>query len=110
MYFYDPHFPYDAPKPFSEQYASPYDAEIAFADVQLGNLLAVLDELDLSDNTLVVMAGDHGEGLGQHQELRHACLVYESVMRVPLVMSCGTRLGGGLHVNRLVSLVDIKPT
>jgi arylsulfatase A-like enzyme len=110
VHFYDPHFPYQAPKPFSDDYAVAYDAEIAFADFQLGRLLAVVDELGLTDNTLVVLAGDHGEGLGQHDEEAHACLIYESTMQVPLIMRCGQRLGGGVHISREVSLVDIAPT
>jgi arylsulfatase A-like enzyme/Tfp pilus assembly protein PilF len=110
VHYYDPHFPYEAPKPFSDEYDVPYDAEIAFADFGLGRLLAVLDELELTDNTLVVVAGDHGEGLGQHNEGAHACLIYESTMQVPLVMRCGDRLGGGVHIDREVSLVDIAPT
>ncbi len=110
VHYYDPHFPYEAPKPFADQHRIPYDAEIAFADFHCGQLLALLDELQLTNDTLVVMAGDHGEGLGQHQEMTHSCLVYDSVMRVPLVMRCGNRLGGGVHIDRPVSLVDVMPT
>jgi arylsulfatase A-like enzyme/Flp pilus assembly protein TadD len=110
VHFYDPHFPYQAPSPFREEYPVAYDAEIAFVDFQLGRLLAVLDELELTDNTLVVLAGDHGEGLGQHGEGAHACLIYDSTMQVPLIMRCGDRLGGGVHISREVSLVDIVPT
>jgi arylsulfatase A-like enzyme/Tfp pilus assembly protein PilF len=110
VHYYDPHFPYEAPAPFRDQYAVPYDAEIAFADFELGRLLAVLDGLELTDRTLVVFAGDHGEGLGQHNEEAHACLIYDSTMRVPLIMRCGERLGGGARVDREVSLVDVVPT
>jgi arylsulfatase A-like enzyme/Tfp pilus assembly protein PilF len=110
VHYYDPHLPYEAPAPFRDQYALSYDAEIAFADFNLGRLLAVVDELGLTDNTLVVLAGDHGEGLGQHDEASHACLIYDSTMHVPLVMRCGDRLGGGVYMDREVSLVDIAPT
>lgn len=110
VHYYDPHFPYEAPKPFSTDHQFAYDAEIAFADFHMGRLLALLDELNLTDRTLVVVAGDHGEGRGQHDEWFHACLIYESTMHVPLVMRCGTRLGGGVHVSRPVSLVDVMPT
>jgi arylsulfatase A-like enzyme/Tfp pilus assembly protein PilF len=110
VHYYDPHFPYVAPSPFRDQYDVPYDAEIAFADFEFGRLLSVLDELELTDNTFVVFAGDHGEGLGQHNEEAHACLIYESTMSVPLIMRCGERLGGGVHIDREVSLVDIVPT
>ena len=110
VHYYDPHFPYEAPKPFSDDHTLPYDAEIAFMDFHLGRLLAALDELQLTDTTLVVVAGDHGEGLGQHDEWFHSTLVYDSTLRIPLVMRCGRKLGGGVQVSRPVSLVDVMPT
>ncbi len=110
VHYYDPHFPYEAPKAFSDDHMVPYDAEIAFTDFHFGKLLKTLNQLELADDTLVVMFGDHGEGLGQHDEATHGCLVYDSVMRVPLVMRCGTKLGGGIHIDRPVSLVDVMPT
>ncbi len=110
VHYYDPHFPYDAPSPFSDDHKLAYDAEIAFADFHLGRLLALLDELQVTDKTLIVVAGDHGEGLGQHDEFFHSCLLYESTMQVPLVFWGGSRLGNGVHVSAPVSLVDIMPT
>ena len=110
VHYYDPHFPYVAPAPFSDDHDLAYDAEIAFADFHLGRLLALLDELQLTEKTLIVVAGDHGEGLGEHDEFFHSCLIYDSTMRVPFVLRCGTRLGNGVHVSAPVSLVDIMPT
>ena len=110
VHYYDPHFPYEAPPPFSDDHSLAYDAEIAFADFHLGRLLALLDELQVTERTLIVVAGDHGEGLGEHDEFFHSCQLYESTMRVPLVLRCGTRLGNGVHVSAPVSLVDIMPT
>ncbi len=110
VHLYDPHAPYKAPEPFADKFDHAYDGEVAFADAQLSRLLGVLDELGLTDTTLVVVAGDHGEGLGQHEEAEHSCLIYDSTMHVPLVMRCGSRLGGGVRVDRWVSLVDLMPT
>ena len=111
VHYFDPHLPYEPPSPYAEQYADfPYEGEIAFADSQLGTLLGAVEELGLTDDTLVVVAGDHGEGLGQHNEWRHGYLLYESTMHVPMLMRCGRRLGGGVHIARRVSLVDILPT
>lgn len=110
LHLYDPHAPYKAPEAFQARHSLPYDAEIAFADSQLGRMMGVLDELGLTDDTLIVVAGDHGEGLGQHTELEHSSLIYDSTLRVPLVMRCGSKLGGGVHVDRWVSLVDTMPT
>ena len=111
VHFFDAHAPYEPPSPFAGDYRDlPYDGEIAFADAQLGGLLGVVDELGITDQTLLVVAGDHGEDLDQHGESGHGYLLYDSTLRVPLVMSCGDRLGGGVHVSRRVSLVDVMPT
>jgi len=110
VHYFDPHDPYDPPQPYRSQYALAYDGEIAFADAQLGRLLAAIDEAGLTETTLVVVAADHGESLGQHEELTHGFLIYNATLHVPMIMRCGTRLGGGVHVSRNVSLVDIMPT
>lgn len=111
VHYWDPHAQYDPPSPYAEEYsANPYDGEIAYADAELGKLIAVVDELGLTDQTLVVVVADHGDSLGQHSELTHAFLTYEATLRVPLIMRCGQRLGGGVHVKHRVSHVDIVPT
>jgi len=111
VHYFDPHHDYDPPSPFAERYAGHlYDGEIAFVDSELKRLIDALDELDLSERCLVVVAGDHGEGLGQHDESTHSYLTYESTLRIPLLMRCGSRLGGGKDCTRPVSQVDIMPS
>ena len=110
MHLYDPHYPYRPPAPYSEDYKShPYDGEIAFADAQVGRLLRFLKDKGLYQHTLIVLSGDHGEGLGEHGEQTHGFFIYNSTLQVPLVV----RLPAGprdKHVNALVSLADIMPT
>jgi len=66
IHLYDPHYPYRPPAPYNEQYkAQPYDGEIAFADAQVGRVLRFLRQKKFYENTLIVLAGDHGEGLGE---------------------------------------------
>lgn len=111
VHFFDPHWAYEPPSPHAQRYRHmPYDGEIAFADEQLGRLLTLLDERGLSDTTLVVLASDHGEGLLQHDEPTHGCLVHDSTLHVPLILRCGRRLGGGAYVSPVVGLVDVMPT
>ncbi len=110
-HYFDPHQPYRPPEPYAEDYASvPYDGEIVYVDTELGRLLSYLEEIGVRDNTLVVVVGDHGQGLGQHGELTHGFLLYDGTLQVPFIMSCGKRLGGGLHIDRTVCLVDLAPT
>lgn len=110
VHYYDPHQPYEAPKEYEQPSKLEYDAEIAFADSQLGRILDLLDERGLADKTLVVVVGDHGEGLYNHDEPTHGFLLYETTLHVPLVMRCGTKLGGKTLLTEPVSQVDIMPT
>lgn len=63
-----------------------YDGEIAYTDEQFGRLIARLRELGLYDDTLIVVAGDHGEAFGEHGDFVHGHLAYEEVMHVPLII------------------------
>lgn len=112
MHLYDPHHPYKPPAPFNETYkANPYDGEIAYADSQLGRLLDYLKKRGLYDRTLIVLAGDHGEGLGEHGEKTHGFFIYNSTLHVPLIIKpvAGAKIGSK-SVSTQVSLVDLMPT
>ncbi len=110
-HYFDPHAAYTPPSPYREHYASnPYDGEIAYVDAELGRLLAGLERLGCRDNTIVVVIGDHGESLHQHDEATHGYLLYEETMRVPFILQCGDRLGGGSERSERVSQVDLVPT
>lgn len=109
VHLYDPHAPYDArTKEFGEAFAkSPYDGEIAYTDQQVGRLLAFLKA---RPNTIVIIAGDHGESLGEHHELQHGYTLYNCTQHVPLMIRGvpAARIGSRVPTN--VSLVDLLPT
>jgi arylsulfatase A-like enzyme/Tfp pilus assembly protein PilF len=112
VHLYDPHYPYKPPAPFSETYKSNlYDGEIAFADTQLGRLLGDLKRRGLYDRTLLVLSGDHGEGLGEHGEQTHGFFIYNSTLHVPLMVKPprGTKFESKVVADQ-VSLVDVMPT
>src|SRR5690606_15626001 len=87
---------------------NPYIGELLFADAQLGRLLQTLDKLGLADNTVVVVTADHGEGLGDHGEATHGTTLYDSVLRVPLIVRAPAIRPR--TVADVVRLVDIAPT
>jgi len=95
VHFYDAHFPY----------AGGYDAEVAFVDAQVKRLLDAVDR----ENTIVVIAGDHGEALGEHGELTHGLFAYEPTLHVPLILY-QPRLFGPRVVAEPVRHVDILPS
>jgi choline-sulfatase len=110
MHLYDPHYPYQPPEPYSREYADrPYDGEIAFADEQVGRLLRFLKDKGLYQSAIIVLAGDHGESLGEHGEKTHGFFIYNATMHVPLIIHLP-----GKPVARVVgdpvSLVDLMPT
>ena len=87
VHFFDPHEPYEPPEPFRSRYpGNPYRGEIAAMDQQLGRLLHAFEERT-GQPAAVIIAGDHGEGLGEHGEAEHGKLLYQAVMRVPLVIA-----------------------
>ncbi len=114
VHLYDPHEPYRAPEPYASQH-EPYDAEVAYADAMLGKLLADLRAAGQLDRTLVIVAADHGESLGEHGERTHGVFVYDATMRVPWILWTGPRAeGSGLRAgsssDALVRLIDLAPT
>jgi arylsulfatase A-like enzyme/Flp pilus assembly protein TadD len=86
VHLYDPHVRYEPPADWAARFpADPYLAEVSWTDAALAPLL---DELStLASPTLVIVTADHGEGLGDHGELTHGVFAYESVLRVPLIVS-----------------------
>jgi choline-sulfatase len=110
VHLYDPHAPYAAPEAFRSRFPATmhgaYDAEVAFTDAQVGRLLDALG--DERDRTIVVVTGDHGESLGEHQEQQHGFFVYDAVTQVPLIMAApGIRPRTSTDQ---VRVVDIMPT
>jgi choline-sulfatase len=112
VHYYDPHDPYAPPPPFAEAFAGrSYDGEIAYVDSELARVVAALAAAGLEERTLVVVAGDHGESLGEHGEDSHSRTLYEGAMRIPLVLAAPGILPPGEVVSeRVVSIVDVLPT
>ena len=107
VHLYDPHAPYAPPPAFASRFpTSPYDGEIAYADSCFARLLAGVD----AANTAVLLAGDHGESLGEHGEEGHGVFVYDATVRVPLLLRLPGRRLAGTRVRTQVRLADVAPT
>ncbi len=86
VHYFDPHTPYAPPEPFRSTYLDrPYHGEVAAMDQQMGRLVRGFVQQARSPIAIVV-ASDHGEGLGDHGESQHGSLAYQSTMHVPLVI------------------------
>jgi arylsulfatase A-like enzyme/Tfp pilus assembly protein PilF len=87
VHVYDPHAPSRPPQPYSAQYADNlYAGEVAFTDAALGPLFQFVRD-HTGRPTLVIVTGDHGEGLGDHGEQTHGVFAYEATLRIPLIVA-----------------------
>ena len=98
------HFPRERAGTVRDLYA---DA-LAYADAQVGRLLARLEGPDLRERTVVVVTGDHGESFYEHGAAAHANGLFEEVVRVPLLMRA-PGLEPGTDA-RPAQLLDVAPT
>ncbi len=131
VHLFDPHTPYRPPPPFDSAFADEpalfellaarrikprkkasaainrYDGEIRYADAEIGRLLDELKRRRLYDAAVIVLAGDHGEGLWQHGVREHG-VIWNEQLKVPLIL----RLPGVDPGRRpqLASLIDVLPT
>lgn len=149
MRYNAPHWPYEAPEPFTEMFdkdyagghtfneelapgvergdlifgltrlpdreiehaVAHYDAEIAYADAAVGELLKTLEQMGLLETTIIVLTSDHGESLGEHDYFfEHGAYLYEASVRVPLLVAAPWALPAGGVVEEQVRTIDIVPT
>jgi choline-sulfatase len=110
VHLFDPHEPHTPPAWAKAITATPYDAEIASADRELGRLVEGLRAAGELDNTIFVFTADHGESLGEHSEKTHAIFVYRATTHVPLVVRYPHEFPGGKPYDGPVRNADIAPT
>jgi arylsulfatase A-like enzyme len=87
-----------------------YEAEVAMVDGLVGRLMESLRAEGVLDDTLVIVTADHGENLGEHGMVDHLLSMYETTIRIPLVMRHPASFAMGSESDALVSLVDVVPT
>lgn len=111
VHYFDPHLPYDPPSPYGEEFSGhPYDGEIAYMDQYVGALLERLKEKGILDKTIIIVAGDHGEGLGDKVETGHGLFLYEETLRVPLIFYNPRIFPRSQVIESETRLVDVAPT
>jgi arylsulfatase A-like enzyme/tetratricopeptide (TPR) repeat protein len=115
IHLYDPHTPYEPPEPYRSAYnngtlSGLYDGEIAFTDTQVGRCISWLEQNGLDKSTILVIMGDHGEGLGEHGELTHGYYIYEYAIHVPFLIKTPFKQLQGIRFSLPVSTIDLYPT
>jgi arylsulfatase A-like enzyme/Tfp pilus assembly protein PilF len=110
VHVYEPHFPYAPPEPFKSRFAdAPYLGDVAAADAALAPLIDPIVAQRRTGQTLVVLTGDHGESLGEHEEATHGIFAYEATLRVPLIVFHPSRSQARV-VSEPARHVDVLPT
>ena len=111
VHFYDAHTPYEPPEPYRTRFRDrPYAGEIAYVDSQIGRLLQWLEGRSLTDRTLIVVIGDHGESLNEHGEATHGLFVYEATTRVPFIIRAPYSQARARRISGVVRTEDVMPT
>jgi arylsulfatase A-like enzyme len=126
VHYSEPHEPYVYHKEFDHGYdrvdteiypkgshfkkIKKYDTEIGFVDFYIGELIEKIKEYGLYENALIIFMADHGESLGEHDYYGHGRMLYNSGLRVPLIVKLPGNKGRNSEINRVVSLLDIAPT
>ena len=110
VHLFDPHIPRDPPPPYRARYAGHlYAGEVAFADAEVGRLLAAARSRFGAESMTAVLTADHGEGLGDHEEELHGMLLHRETVRVPLIVSA-PGVARGTRIPALVRSIDVAPT
>lgn len=108
IHLFDTHRPYDLPAEYKDRHFDPYLAAVAYEDSQIARVVSYLETRGLLESTLIVVAGDHGESLGDHGEESHGIFLYQEALRVPFIVR-----GPGVSPRRVTAiarLIDVMPT
>jgi arylsulfatase A-like enzyme len=84
-----------------------YDGEINYLDEKIGELFHQFKDLNLADETLFIITSDHGENLGEHGLVGHAYGLYETLLKVPLILRYPKYFKPGLEVENKIQTTDI---
>ncbi len=119
VHYFDPHAQYvphegapdfsDPAKPAGWRMRAAYDGEVWFTDKHIGRLIDHIREQPWGKDTIIVLTSDHGESMGDHGlAFQHGVEIWESLMRVPLIVSVPGEKPRRVPVKR--SVIDIVPT
>jgi arylsulfatase A-like enzyme len=113
--YFDVHSPYGGPRAYAKPWpgsavVDPYDDGVRYVDDAVGTLMAQLERRGLDRNTIVVITGDHGEGLGQHGLPTHGQALYREQIQVPLIFWYPGHIPSGERIARSVTNAAIPAT
>lgn len=129
LHYFDPHTPYDAPKPYKKMYddkidqtlpepinRARYAGEITYTDSLIGSVINSLKEKHLYDKTMIIITSDHGEAFGETHnngditEYGHGKHLYDTTQHIPLIIKLPFERQKEHRIKDIVQSIDIAPT
>jgi len=107
------HDPYEVPKWYGTPDKEPigrYRQAISYTDKFLASLDVALNEMNISDETILCVVGDHGEAFGEHGQLGHALIAFDEALHIPFCLRAPFFVEPGMKVTKPVSSIDLAPT
>jgi len=107
------HDPYEVPEWFAEPDKEPverYRQSISYTDKFLAALDVEMTRLNLTDETIFCVIGDHGEAFGEHGLLGHNRIAFDEVLHIPFCLRAPSSVEPGSEITHPVSSVDLTPT
>ena len=107
------HDPYEAPNWFAEPAKEPLDRylqAITYTDQFIAALDVELKKLNLAENTIFCVIGDHGEAFGEHNLYGHERIAFEEALRIPFCLRTGLLTEPNTKITKPVSSIDLTPT
>lgn len=121
LHLLDPHRPYRPPEGYEARFLpagadkvnrtiAAYDGEILLVDEKIGSVVEEIKKLGLWENVIICLTSDHGENMGEHGKRFGHGTLYETNIRVPLILLSPGTLPAGRRILSPVETVDIVPT
>lgn len=114
--FYPPHDPYTAPKKFLDMYRGRgipnpgYYAAVSALDENVGRVMAALDDMGISDNTVVIYLSDHGDTFNYREDATHKFVCHDESIRVPFLVKYPKTVDAGTDIFQMIGLHDLMPS
>lgn len=109
-FFHQYHYQHLGPVTDPKYIHALYDAEVRYLDERIGEMVHFIDDLGFGDDTLLIVMGDHGESLDEHDIYWDHAGLYDVTVKVPMIMRWPKKIRSGTRVTDMVQHVDLLPT
>lgn len=87
-----------------------YNAQIAYLDYKVSELLAFFKQQDIYNNSLILLTSDHGDMIGEHNLMHHSYCIYDELIKIPIILKLPDTINRGRIIDSQASLINVPPT